>query len=182
MSWVIDYSKHKGSAFVVLLMIANHAHADGTGSYAGLDTLAREARITPRQVINVIAILIRSGELSMKRGKGPRGTNLYTIHMRRGEKITGEKISPPEKISCENDGQPISPEPLGTVNLKTPLPPTDVGGEILYLQRYGETIEVQMGRRKRLPNLDSQSGARAADIARYLTSRGFPAQVKEFVQ
>lgn len=103
MSWVIANSKHKGSSFVVLLMIANHAHEDGSGCWAGLERLAKEARISARQVINVLRDLKKSGELSIEQGAGPHGTNLYSINMR------GEKFSP------EKRGLPFSPESSLTV-------------------------------------------------------------------
>lgn len=163
---------------MVLLMIANHAHADGTGAYPGFETLAREARITPRQVINVIAKLEKSGELSVKRGAGLYGTNLYTIRMHCGEKITREKISPPEKISREKRSTPISPEPSLTKTLKTtPLPPASGGLEIFSWA--GQTIEVEMGRRKRLPTFENYAGARAEQVVAFLARKGFTARVME---
>jgi hypothetical protein len=82
-SWVIENSKHKGGAFVVLLMIANHAHSDGTGAFPSFETLAREARITHRQVTRIIPKLRKSGELVVQRGQGPNNSNLYTVTMGR---------------------------------------------------------------------------------------------------
>src|SRR5579863_4006594 len=79
MSWVIEKSRHKGSEFVVLLMIANHAHSDGTGAWPAAETLARESRITARHVVRIIPKLEASGELEVHKGAGPRGTNLYSI-------------------------------------------------------------------------------------------------------
>jgi hypothetical protein len=84
MAWVIENSKQKASSFVVLLMIANHAHSDGTGAWAGYDTLAKESRITARQVINCVERLAKSGELSVEKSRGPYGTNLYRINGMQG--------------------------------------------------------------------------------------------------
>ena len=64
----------------------------------------------------------------------------------------------------------------GTVSTKTPLPPVE-RGEIIYLERYHEIVEVDMGRHKRLPNMETQVGARAAQVASFLTAKGFPARV-----
>ena len=49
MSWVIEKSSQKGSNLLVLLMIANHAHTDGTGAYPAIPTLAAESRLSAIQ-------------------------------------------------------------------------------------------------------------------------------------
>ena len=81
MSWVIEKSVHKGNAFVVLLMIANHAKEDGAGAWPSIATIAKKARIGERTVQRVIASLVQSGELNIDSGSGPKGTNLYTVNM-----------------------------------------------------------------------------------------------------
>jgi len=143
MTWVIENSKNKGSAFVILLMIANHAHSDGTGSYAGIETLAREARITERQAFNLIPELEHSGELKVERGAGPRGCHLYSLP---GMKTFHAQVCLTEKFSPENGGVRISPEPLGTVkekkNLKRALTSFPEGFSLTeemagYANRYG---------------------------------------------
>lgn len=105
MSWVIEHSQHKGSSFVVLLMIANHAHSDGSGAYPSFDTLARESRITVRQVTNIIPLLERSRELTVQRGAGPHGTHLYSLSMLQDR-------LPMENSSNGKPLVPISNEPL----------------------------------------------------------------------
>jgi len=62
-------------------MIANHAHADGSGSYPSIQTLARETRMSERGVQYCIAALKESGELVVEADGGPHGCNLYTIPM-----------------------------------------------------------------------------------------------------
>ena len=82
MSWVIDRSTQKESAFVVLLMIANHAHADGTGAFMSNETLAREARISARQVRNILPKLVEAGELRIfSSGRGRGRVNQYAVIM-----------------------------------------------------------------------------------------------------
>jgi hypothetical protein len=85
-SWVIEHSQHKGSTLLVLLMIANHAHADGSGAYPSLSTLARESRLSQRQVIRILKQLERSGELTVVRSKeaGLNNVNYYTVMMQKG--------------------------------------------------------------------------------------------------
>ncbi len=79
-SWVIENSQHKGSVLLLMLMIANHAHADGTGAFPSTETLARECRMSRRQVIRMLEIAERSGELLIDRSKG-RSVHHYTIVM-----------------------------------------------------------------------------------------------------
>jgi hypothetical protein len=70
MSWVIESSQHKASAFVVLLMIANHANREGENAFPGLGTLADEARIDVRTVKRLIPTLQQSGELVVHTKRG----------------------------------------------------------------------------------------------------------------
>lgn len=125
-SWVIEYSKHKGNCFVVLMMIANHAKSDGTGAWPSIPTLAKESRISDRTVQRCIHRLSRpwSGrkrwqieppELKVLVSKGPYGSNLY--------EIPGVKLSPGgrqivrEVVSdtVTRVVSPVSPKPSLTV-------------------------------------------------------------------
>jgi AraC-like DNA-binding protein len=63
MSWVIGHSPHGGSELLCLLMVANHAHADGTGAYPSVATLAAECRMSARQVTRLLHRLQDSGAL-----------------------------------------------------------------------------------------------------------------------
>ena len=80
MSWVIENSKHQGSAFVVLLMIANRAHPDGSNAYATIGKIAKDARLGKRQVYNILPKLEASGELFIDRSAG-RNPHRYTVTM-----------------------------------------------------------------------------------------------------
>jgi len=79
MGWVIDHSRHKGNAFVVLLMIANHASHEGDSCWPSIPTLAHEARVTERQVFRVLLVLESSGELRIERHKGRGNHNNYFL-------------------------------------------------------------------------------------------------------
>lgn len=79
MSWVIDHSKHNSNAFVVLLMIANHAKSDGTGAWPSVPVLAVEARCSQKSVQRAILTLVASGELQIDKQHGPRNSRLYSI-------------------------------------------------------------------------------------------------------
>lgn len=85
---------------MVLLMIANHARSDGTGSWPSILTLARESRLSRRTVQRCISKLSHMTtskkdahrelpELIARIGKGPYGANLYDIpgvRLARGER------------------------------------------------------------------------------------------------
>ena len=170
-SWVIEHSKHKGNSFVVLLMIANHARSDGTGAWPSVRTLARESRVSTRTVRYSFQDLKDSGELSIEKGRGPSGTNLYSL-----PKMGDAKSAPPAK-TARPPAIAVAPEPsLEPSNTKNPPTPLS-GGNTTCFQVGKETILVHMGRHKRLPNMESLMGAQADDYVAFLQSRGFGAEV-----
>lgn len=78
MTWVIDNSKQTGLGFVTLLMIANHANAEGRQAFPSMKTLARECRTSLRSVQRVVLKLERSGELGVHRSSG-RTSHSYSL-------------------------------------------------------------------------------------------------------
>ncbi len=171
MSWVIENSRHKGSSFVVLLMIANYAHKDGSNAFPGFETIARDSRISVRQVTRIIPVLERSRELVVEHGKGPHGTNRYTVNMRQTY-FSMDKMS-----NGQTESRNVQQSVRNQVLEPSPLPPAS-GGEETF--RWGfEQIAVQMGRRHRLPNLGSYQGAQAKYVVDFLRQRGFEARVCE---
>jgi hypothetical protein len=115
-SWVIEKSRHKGNSFVVLLMIANHAKSDGSGAWPSIKTLSKESRISERTVQRTIRRLTRyqhgfHSELTIDKGKGPHGCNLYSI--------PGVKLSP---VGCQTVAQGVSDTVTGGVSLVSPEP------------------------------------------------------------
>jgi hypothetical protein len=110
-SYVWEHSKAKGSALLLLLAIADHAHDDGKGAYPGLERLANKCRQTVRNTQILIRKLEEIGELGVSYGTGPHGTNEYTIPMG-GENFSPLKTSAPEG---EKQVHQISPEPSLTI-------------------------------------------------------------------
>lgn len=78
MTWVIENSKQTGLGFVTLLMIANHANAEGKKAFPSMKTLAKECRTSLRSVQRTILKLERSGELSVDRSGG-RVSHAYSL-------------------------------------------------------------------------------------------------------
>jgi hypothetical protein len=81
MSWVLENSGHGGSELLVMIVIANHCHSDGTGAYPSIETIAEEARMSTRGVQYVIQRLLDAPdkELVIEPDAGPFGSNLYSI-------------------------------------------------------------------------------------------------------
>lgn len=125
MSWVIDHSQHKGAELLCLLMIANHANADGSGSYPSFNTLAKECRMSRRQIMRLVERLAASGELRIERGAGPGGANLYHLPLQTGDiamsPVPSDKMSPPAPAASDKMSLPsdiaVSPPPSDILSL-----------------------------------------------------------------
>lgn len=79
LSWVLDFSNSTHSERHVLISIANHAKADGTGAWPSYSTIAKEARLDNATVYRALESLKKSGELDWESGAGPHGANLYSM-------------------------------------------------------------------------------------------------------
>lgn len=89
LSWVLDRSKSRLAARLVLLSIANHANERGDNAWPSVRTIAREAHVTDRQVQRALVTLVGLGELLIIHGAGPGGAHVYQVFM------GGDKLSPP---------------------------------------------------------------------------------------
>lgn len=88
MSHVIDNSQHKGSSLLCLLMIANHADRFGYNTFPSYGTLAQECRMSKRQMIRTVKLLIQSGELRLKARGGPGKSNSFQVVMDGSDKMS----------------------------------------------------------------------------------------------
>jgi hypothetical protein len=70
---VILHSRSKKSARTVMLVLAFHAQADGSGARLHMATLGAEVGLKERQLRNVLHELEALGELRWKRGRGHGG-------------------------------------------------------------------------------------------------------------
>ena len=104
--WVWHHSIQKGTALLLMLAIADHAHDDGGGAYPSVEALAQKIRMSPRQVKRVVHQLVESGELEVDDNAGPRGCHIYRITMRPGSRPPeGDNLSPPSDDSG-SEGHP----------------------------------------------------------------------------
>jgi hypothetical protein len=160
MNRVWEASRQSVGALLVLLAIADFADDDGI-AYPSIGTLARKARLSPRQVQRVIADLVAASELIVQPGGGRQGSHLFRVAVGREEgktqvprqNVTPDNLSPPPRHRRREgvtpaSGEGVTPatpepsyrEPSGTV---TPLPPSADGPQ--QQQGDGEERRVEQG-------------------------------------
>ena len=115
MSEVWEYSRHDGTHLLMLLAIADFADDDGR-AYPAVATLARKCRMKPRNAQTILATLRQSGELAIRMGEGPRGTNLYRIPPLQGlaplqDSAPLQGIARRGAKDCANPLQGLAPKP-----------------------------------------------------------------------
>jgi hypothetical protein len=117
MAWVIEKSTLSGGPLVVLLMIANHAKTDGTGAWPSVATLAKESRMSERNVRYCIREAEFRGELLTHMKGGPYGSNLYSLPLMGGAKIAplGAVCDTGRGKMEQEMGQPSAPNPSLTI-------------------------------------------------------------------
>lgn len=118
MSWqaneaVRKYSKSKGGARLLMIMLSNYANPDGSNCHPGLALLASDTKLTVRQIQNSLRLLEADGELVIEYRKGPKLTNVYWLNLPEGGFL------PPERLRGGAGGEVIAP-PAGTEVVKSP--------------------------------------------------------------
>jgi len=78
MARVWELSRHSGTHLLMMLAIADFADDDGN-AYPAVATLATKCRMKERNARYLLQELAASGELAVKRNKGPMGVNRYRI-------------------------------------------------------------------------------------------------------
>ena len=106
MSWVLRHSEAQLGDRLVLMVLADHARADGTGAYPKVETMAREARLSERQARRCLRNLETTGAI-VATGKTRTGTIIYSVIMDEG----GDNMSAPGGTSTTARGVRITPEP-----------------------------------------------------------------------
>jgi hypothetical protein len=112
---VLDESRHKGSALLLMVVLANYAHDDGTYAFPSVATMTRYTRLTRKNVQLLLRKLEQSGELTSM-GIHTSGTTIYRLVLP-GLSRGGVKFTPPRKKGASpatqrgvtNDAPPASP-------------------------------------------------------------------------
>jgi hypothetical protein len=170
MSWdatssVVNRSKQKGSAFLLILLLANHA--DGNGySWYGVRRLALETRLKERNVRYLIRKLERSGELEVFIGKGQNGTNLYRVTCvadkseHPGKDCSPAKIAPRQRASA-SPGKPALQPPAIAVAAKSKR----------LIKQSHERVETREEQRPKPEGRDPRVGVMLKDLCARLERR-----------
>ena len=99
MSYVWEHSKQSGSALLLLLAMADHAHDDGRGVFPSVERLAKKCRSSERNTRYLLRSLEAAGELIMEPNAGPNRTNLWQIPMSEGANFAPCNPLPPGQPS-----------------------------------------------------------------------------------
>lgn len=99
LTWVIEHSEATGGARCLMFAIANHADQGGHRCWASVETLAHEARMTPRGARAALRRLEGQGEIQ-DTGPSEFGTHVYDITGMGGE----ESSAPPGEAGDTRGG------------------------------------------------------------------------------
>ena len=78
-SEVWEHSKHRGSALLLLLALADNCGDESRSAWPSTDYLAKKTRLSNRAIHRLISELEESGELAVQRNRGRNRTNRYHI-------------------------------------------------------------------------------------------------------
>lgn len=104
-AWVLEHSETRLGDRLVLIALADYAHDDGTEAFPSVDTIARKARLSERQVQRALRTLERNGDIVFM-GTSKLDTRKYTIVCERGD-----NLSPGGDKSGSEGGDNLSPDP-----------------------------------------------------------------------
>lgn len=159
MARVWEFSKHAGNDLLMLLAIADFSDDDGR-AYPSVPALARKVRMSPRNANKILAALRESGELEIKYGAGPRGTNRYRVNIPLSELTPLSKRTP-----CQNG--PDTPVRIDT-------PPCQNGPDTP-VKTDRRTISEPSTRTISEPSKNTR--AQKFDAVAYLSGKGVDAEV-----
>jgi len=165
-AWVIEHSAQKGSSLLCLLMIANHANSTGMNSFPSVDTLAKECRMSARQITRIIHDLEASGELIVERSAG-RKAHTFTVVM---GQCNPDKLSKSTLTSCPP--AVANPDKSDTPTLTNPTPNPDKSARPLYdagaldFEQSLEQSEEKRERRADAPPAPSKTGSSKTGLAK----------------
>ena len=97
MSWVLDHSRSKHGARLVLIAVANCMNTPNRWAWPSNKELQRQTNLTERAVRLAVAELIELGELAVDLNSGPGGCNRYRV-------ITA--VAPPANFAPGKDCPP----------------------------------------------------------------------------
>ena len=77
-TWVLQFSDERLGNRLVLIALADHAHSDGSNAFPSVKTIAREARMSERNVQRALRALEQSGAIRSC-GRHHSGSMVYEV-------------------------------------------------------------------------------------------------------
>ena len=117
MARVWTLSKHRGTELLTLLAIADFANEQGI-AYPAVSTLASKCRMGQRRMQIILAKLEASGEVRVRKQRGPGGTNVYKINLSSPEVSPGAGVQSGDMegaLQCAKPLHSSAPKPSGTI-------------------------------------------------------------------
>lgn len=114
-SWVLKHSEAKLGQRLVLLALADRAEDDGTNAWPAVSSLARDTRLSERQVQYCLRALEQAGAIKCtgtRRVQGQRGggVNVYAVLMTKGAN-TAPQTNGRGAVHSTLGVQPTAPDP-----------------------------------------------------------------------
>lgn len=146
---VLDESQHKGSALLLMVILANYAHDDGAYAFPSVGTMTRYTRLTRRNVQLLLRKLEESGELA-EMGIHNSGTVIYRLVLP-GFSKGGVNFTPPKRRGAKPTSGGGDQGITGGASPATPDPsvnPNEPSGGITPLSKLEEVMRARrLGRR-----------------------------------
>jgi Helix-turn-helix domain len=184
--WILQRKDLTPSDRLVAIAIKSFSNREGESAPHVLDLMERTA-LSRAQVYRGMAKLQQKGILVSRRtGRGNRMILRYQVETSEVSNSDLRGLSQrPQRSLVETSEVSHGDSILISENLEVPgkatppYPPRKFGGgdRVEHLCIYGQTIEIQMGRKHRLPNTNALIGARADSYVDFFSSRGFPAKI-----
>lgn len=122
-SWVLRNSSARLGARLVLIVLADHAQADGTNAWPSVSTIAQEACLSKREVAYALKKLVTDGHIE-KTGVSDDQTVIYRIIMGGVQSLQGVQNTSPTPAK-------FAPEPSLTVPTETSSPTEGTGNGVI---------------------------------------------------
>ncbi|WP_416970584.1 helix-turn-helix domain-containing protein [Streptomyces sp. 4F14] len=154
--WVWDHSRSKGTARMVLALIADRCRDGSCVAYASVPTLMKRANASRTAVRDALAKLIADGELvALGDRKGPRGQTYYHLPEAArflAERSAGGDRKPASGVSESNPVAPFEEGPEADPGQRNPSP-----GEDRFRPGTGAESDPQNGRELKVNGKSSSS-------------------------
>jgi hypothetical protein len=122
LSWVLENSEARLADRLVLVSLADHAKSDGTAAWPSIDTIARHARLSRRQVQYSLAALEAAGAI-VRAGESRARTVVWNVVLDPNRVQTLHGADSARVQNPADEGAEVAPEPSKNRQVVPPLTP-----------------------------------------------------------